>query len=270
MVGELGCLPPPISLARLSSAAQELVGCSCAPPPVVQLCSCAFVHLCSCAFVQLCSCLVVQLCPSTTIFFSCALVHLWGHRSNSWFGVEEKMCGHIATRKLSHSQALFVICRIRMGKKFLEVKWYKSRKVFWILLADAIFSLFSLCFQVKAWDNFWGEVSAMDSQLQLLNSDLTGGSWLKLTPDLFSCFRFWNGKQMRTVMRGSRKTYCLSQEVLLHLCHESPKLKSNFAFIKLRDKKTRFWIHPCYPLAQEEGNSSKKGSVVVHKSQLPR
>ena len=40
-------------------------------------------------------------------------------------------------------------------------------------------------------------------------------------------------------MRGSRKTYCLSQEVLLHLCHESPKLKSNFAFIKLREKKNK-------------------------------
>ena len=88
---------------------------------------------------------------------------------------------------------------------------------------------------------------------------------MKLTPDLFSLFRFWNGKQMRTVMRGSRKTYCLSQEVLLHLCHESPKLKSNFAFIKLREKKNKIMIH----LAQEEGNSSKKGSV-VHKSQLPR
>ena len=79
----------------------------------------------------------------------------------------------------------------------------------------------------------------MDSQLQLLNSDLTGGSLLKLTPDLFSLFRFWNGKQMRTVMRGSRKTYCLSQEVLLYLCHESPKLKSNLAFIKLCEKKNK-------------------------------
>ena len=65
----------------------------------------------------------------------------------------------------------------------------------------------------------------MSSQLQLLNSDLTGGSLLKLTPDLFSLFRFGNGKHMRTVMRGSRKTYCLSQEVLLYLCHESPKLR---------------------------------------------
>ena len=27
---------------------------------------------------------------------------------------------------------------------------------------------------------------------------------------------------------------------VFYLCHESPKLKSNFAFIKLRDKKTRF------------------------------
>ena len=39
-------------------------------------------------------------------------------------------------------------------------------------------------------------------------------------------------------MRGSRKTYCLSQEVFLYLGHESQKLKSNFAFLKLREKKT--------------------------------
>ena len=39
-------------------------------------------------------------------------------------------------------------------------------------------------------------------------------------------------------MRGSRKTYCLSQEVLLYLGHESQKLKSNFAVIKLGEKKT--------------------------------
>ena len=189
MVGELGCLPPPISLARLSSAARELVGCTCAPRP-----SCAVVPL---DHYQLCSCTVVhlhhyhlQLCTCAFIMISCAVVHLWGHMSDSWFWVEEKMCDHIATRKLSHSQALFVICRIWMGKKFLKVRWYKSRKVFWILLADAMFSLFSLCFQVKARANFWDEVSAMDSQLQLLNSDLTGGSLLKLTPDLFSLFRF--------------------------------------------------------------------------------
>ena len=28
-------------------------------------------------------------------------------------------------------------------------------------------------------------------------------------------------------MRGSRKTYCLSQEVLFYFCHESRKLKNN-------------------------------------------
>ena len=39
-------------------------------------------------------------------------------------------------------------------------------------------------------------------------------------------------------MRGSRKTYCLSQEVFLYLGHESQKLKGNFAFLKLREKKT--------------------------------
>ena len=41
-------------------------------------------------------------------------------------------------------------------------------------------------------------------------------------------------------MRGSRKTYCLSQEVLFYFCHESPKLKSNCAFIKLREIKKQY------------------------------
>ena len=41
-------------------------------------------------------------------------------------------------------------------------------------------------------------------------------------------------------MRGSRKTYCLSQEVLFYFCYESPKLKSNCAFIKLREIKKQY------------------------------
>ena len=125
------------------------------PPPVVQLCSCAVVplhhyHLQLCIFEDICLTLDRQ--------------RIWG--------TKEKMCGHIARRKLSNSQALFVICRIWMGKKILKVKWYKIRKDFWILLTCRC--LFSLCFQVKARTNFWDEVSAIDSQLQLLNSDRTG------------------------------------------------------------------------------------------------
>ena len=63
MVGELGCLPPPISLARLSSAAQELVGCSCAPPLLSSV-----VHLC--IFEDICLTLDRQ--------------RIWGKRKNVW------------------------------------------------------------------------------------------------------------------------------------------------------------------------------------------
>ena len=86
--------------------------------------SCAVVQLCSCAPPPLPSS-VVHLCIFEDICLTLDRQRIWG--------TKEKMCGHIARRKLSHSQALFVICRIQMGKKFLKVKWYQNRKVFRIL-----------------------------------------------------------------------------------------------------------------------------------------